>query len=241
MKISVLIPYRGGTDHWRSIFARTQSAWRVAIADQLDLDIEVVVGKQTWGGPMHVARCINDAAARATGDVFVLWGADHWPDIDCMRWLTNIMSSDSTCMWQPLFEHTGIIKRDQTYRLLNGTMFRSSRVRYQTCVPTCVGIFAIRREAFYAVGGEDERFVGWGMEDAALRHVLSAFYGKSKHRRRGAVLNALWHPIQPRADAPALANIEIYHNEYLAHGVDKTELRATIDRARKARERADAR
>ncbi len=235
MKISVLIPYRGLDLHWQHVFTRTQREWRDLKLRNEDLDVEIVVGEQRDPGPMHVARCINDAASRATGDVFVLWGADHWPDMECMRWLVNTMSGDKSRMWQPLFECTGVITRDQTYRLLAGTTFKPSRVRFSVVAPLCVGIFAMRREAFYAVGEEDERFIGWGMEDAALRHTLTAFYGEPPRPQPGSVLRALWHPVQPHDDSYARDNVKIYHNEYLAHGFNKVALQLTIDRARKAR------
>lgn len=200
-----------------------------------DLDVEIVVGQQHTGGPMHVARCVNDAASRATGDVFVLWGADHWPDADCMRWLSNTMSGDPSRVWQPLFECTGVMTRDQTHRLLIGGTFKPSRVRFAVVAPLCVGIFAVRREAFFEVGMEDERFVGWGMEDAALRHTLVAFYGESSPPVKGSVLKALWHPVQPHDDEHAQANVKLYHEEYLARGLDKVALSSTISDARQAR------
>jgi hypothetical protein len=235
MRLSILIPYRGATPHWQQVFARTQREWRDVKLRNEDLDIEIVVGEQHDSGPMHVARCVNDAASRATGDVFVLWGADHWPDPLCMRWLANTMSGNPDRMWQPLFENTGIVARKQTYQLINGESLSERYVKYELMMSLCIGIFAIRREAFFAVGEEDERFIGWGMEDAALRHVLTAFYGESPSAQKGSVLKALWHPLQPRTDRPALNNIEIYHNEYLAHGFDKAALQLTIDRARRVR------
>lgn len=235
MRISVLIPYRGTNPYWEQVFARTQREWRDLLLMNEDIDVEIIIGRQTDDGPMQVARCINDAAARATGDVFVLWGADHWPDVDKLRWLSNTMSGDSSLAWQPLFENTGIIKRDQTYRLINGGPFSQSRVRFRSVVSMCIGIFAVRREVFFSVGGEDERFVGWGMEDAAFRHVLTAFYGVPPPAQKGSVLKALWHVPQSHSDVFAVKNVEIYHSEYLAHGMDKKALQLTLDRARRAR------
>jgi hypothetical protein len=234
VKMSVLIPYRAGSDHWKRVFTRTQQAWHDAIADAPDLDIEIVVGEQTWEGPMQVSRCINQAAAQATGDVFVLWGADHWPDVECLRWASAVIESNDSA-WQPLFAETGIMSYETTRRIVNGATPDSTGTTWSTVVPLCIGIFAVSRDAFFEVGGEDERFVGWGMEDAALRHTLTAFYGESQPVRPGTMLKALWHPVQAHDDTYALGNVVIYHTEYVALDLSREALELTLERARSAR------
>jgi hypothetical protein len=103
----------------------------------------------------------------------------------------------------------------------------------------CIGIFAVRREAFEDVGGEDERFVGWGMEDAALREALDVLHGTPPEGPDyGAVLLSMWHPVQHHDDDNAKRNVEIYTDEYLAAGRDPVAMRAVLDKARDWRSRA---
>lgn len=59
-------------------------------------------------------------------------------------------------------------------------------------LPLCGGMFAIRADAFFHVGGWDERFVGWGGEDDALSVKLQRAHVQAAVQP-GAALH-LWHP-----------------------------------------------
>ena len=56
----------------------------------------------------------------------------------------------------------------------------------------CGGMFAIRADAFYHVGGWDERFVGWGGEDDALS--LKIQRANMQVAALDGVALHLWHP-----------------------------------------------
>lgn len=240
MRISVLVPYNPSSEHWERMLARTQGEWERQIAlDGGDLDIEVVVGVQRTPGAMRVAECVNRAAASAGGDVFALWGADHWPDVRRLRWTAEVMERTGAA-WQPMFAHTAILTRTRTEQILRGEAEATEeRATWSDSVPMCIGIFAVRREAFFDVGGEDERFVGWGMEDAALREALDVLHGTPPEGPDyGAILLSMWHPIQSHDDGNARRNVEIYASEYLAARRDPEKMRAVVDAARDWRLRA---
>jgi hypothetical protein len=65
------------------------------------------------------------------------------------------------------------------------------------------GSIALTREAFFAIGGYDESFVGWGGED-------NEFWERAQTRRVWPYgylpLVHLWHPAQPRKQDPANPN-----------------------------------
>lgn len=234
MRISVLVPYHPSSPHWERMLERTQGEWgRQIVADGGDLDIEVVVGRQRSEGPMRVAECVNRAASIAGGDVFALWGADHWPDVRRLRWTVEVMERTGTA-WQPMFAHTAILTRAATEAILRGEADATEeRATWSDSVPMCMGIFAVRREAFFDVGGEDERFIGWGMEDVALREALDALHGTPPEGPDyGAILLSMWHPVQRHDDENARRNVEIYNDEYLAAAGDPERMRAVIARAR---------
>jgi len=240
MRVSVLVPYNPSSSHWERMLARTQDEWNRQIArDAGDLDIEVVVGVQRTPGAMRVAECVNRAAAVAGGDVFALWGADHWPDVRRLRWTVETMERTGSA-WQPMFQHTAILSRATTELILAGQAEATEeRATWADSVPMCVGILAIGRAAFEDVGGEDERFVGWGMEDAALREALDVLHGTPPEGPDyGAVLLSMWHPVQNHDDGNAKRNVEIYASEYLAAKRDPVAMRAVLDRARDWRLRA---
>ncbi len=232
-RYSILVPYMGKTAHWRRVFAYTQREWQRALQSAPDLDVEIVAYEQRANGPMHVSRCDNRAAARATGDVFVLWGADHLPDVGTLRWL-DMVRTFKWHEWQPLFERTAVYSEQSTARILAGESPDGVDIVFDSVVNLCIGIFAVSRDAFEALGGEDERFTGWGMEDAAFRHALTAFYGEPSAPRPGSVLRSLWHPVQ-RRDRCAAANVTLYHGEYVDKHLDTQALSDTIERARAAR------
>jgi N-terminal domain of galactosyltransferase len=229
MKVSLLIPYNPSSKHWEQLFYRTQEEWVAQRAAADDMDIELCVGAQHGKGAMRVAECVNRAASMATGDIFALWGADHWPDVPRLRWVVEQFEAGAA--WQPMFQHTAIIDRDSTLRILDGEDARSDNVTWSDSVPMCMGIFAVRRDVFEDVGGEDERFVGWGMEDVALREALDTLHGTPGPPEYGSVLLSLWHPIQSHNDLNAQRNVEIYNNEYIAAGGDEAKMRQVLARA----------
>lgn len=67
-------------------------------------------------------------------------------------------------------------------------------------ISLCSGMFMIRREAFFSLGGWDERFVGWGGEDDALSYKVQHARLSCFEADKVPALH-LWHP-RP-ADGPA--------------------------------------
>ncbi|MBF5004250.1 galactosyltransferase-related protein [Diaphorobacter caeni] len=59
-------------------------------------------------------------------------------------------------------------------------------------LPLCGGMFAIRSDAFFHIGGWDERFVGWGGEDDAMSVKLQRAQMQVVVQA-GTALH-LWHP-----------------------------------------------
>lgn len=179
--ISVLVPYRGDGG-WRDrVWNHCKSLWD-------DLPYELVIGEDPGTGPFSVARAFNDAAARATGDVFVLYGADQLPDADRIEWAVAQLT---TRQWAALYANTAGYGEKSTALILAGADPRS--VPLGTPVPFCTGILAVRRDSWIRF---DERFTGWGCEDTAHRMALEALYGMSPEPT--GTLRCLYHPAASR-------------------------------------------
>src|SRR5690606_5301256 len=52
------------------------------------------------------------------------------------------------------------------------------------------GVLVCRVDTYWRLAGQDEQFVGWGMEDTAFAHVAATLVGTARHD--GYVLH-LWH------------------------------------------------
>lgn len=162
--ISVLIPFRG-YGAWRDrVWAHCRKLWAV-------LDVELVVGTDDGVGPFKIAQAFNDAASRATGDVFILYGADHIPDWERITWAAKQLETHE---WCALYANTSGYGEASTNAIFAGAM--PSAVPQGATAPFCTAIIGIRREAWIPY---DERFTGWGCEDSAWRLMLETIYGLS--------------------------------------------------------------
>lgn len=180
-KVSVLVPFRGDGG-WRDIiWAHCERLWSV-------LPYELVVGRCEDGKPFSVAEAFNDAANRATGDIFVLYGADQLPDRDRIEWGIQQLE---THPWCALYAFTAGYGETSTNAILAGAL--PSTVPMGAPAPFCTGILAVRREAWILF---DERFYGWGCEDTAHRLALETIYGLSPQPT--GTLRCLYHPAAPR-------------------------------------------
>lgn len=188
MNVSVLIPWRTDNGHRAAVFQYIRGRWA-------ELPVELVVGADDGDpdAPFNVSRAFNDAAAHATGDVFVLFGADQLPDVDVIAAAAGwALEHDS---WAPLFASTGAYREMDTGLILNGA--DPARYDFAQWAPFCTSILAVTRGAWERVNGMDERFFGWGCEDTALRMALEVLEGPSGFEPTEA-LRCLWHPAASR-------------------------------------------
>lgn len=59
--------------------------------------------------------------------------------------------------------------------------------------PSCGGVFVVDREKYLRYGGDNERFISWGPEDAERIRRMEIL-GESVHWTNGGPLYHLWHP-----------------------------------------------
>jgi len=66
-------------------------------------------------------------------------------------------------------------------------------LEYDHRILSWAGCLVVDRDIYWSVGGSDERFVGWGWEDVALRLSLDNLY--KRHLRCDGDIFHLWHPV----------------------------------------------
>jgi hypothetical protein len=185
MKVSILIPWR--TDHGSraAAFEYLLPRWEATGAD-------VCVGEDDPTGPFNCSRAQNRAFRKAKHDRLLMFGADQIPPIRTE--LLDAMLSLSAEPWIPIMAQTGYYSRESTGRILAGADPFAEPLEYT--LPFCTGVIGVTRHAYESAGGMDERFSGWGYEDAAFRQTLAGLFGAPP--ALGNTLRCLWHETDHR-------------------------------------------
>jgi len=183
--ISILVPYRPDGAHRDNLWTYCQQQWATT-------PYEIVEGHESGAGPFNASQAFNNAASKASGNVFVTFGADHLPNMPA---IDNAAHRATVHGWAPVFTETREYSPEDTYAILHGAN-PYDLPTHQTA-PFCIAIIAVTREAWIPF---DERFNGWGSEDAAWRLALEGIHGEPQPTPAQA-LHALWHPPAPRTHA----------------------------------------
>lgn len=143
-------------------------------------------------GPFSRSRAIN-AAARGTWDVGIVLDADVIADGEQVR--AAIDRATATGRLTLAFERYAALTQKGSDAARRGdTTVRDRNIRFQSMHHES-SIVVVPRAVWDAVGGFDERFVGWGQEDVAFVHAARILTGQIE-RVSGTVWH-LWHPSSP--------------------------------------------
>lgn len=211
MSLAVLVPWHQTPDDTGAHRARV---WNYLRGEWIRAGVHVVAGsdpKAAETGRFSVSRALNNAARHAPDDVtmFALYGADHLPDLEVLRWAVETLERQS---WTPLHRGVHYATAETTERLLAGqTGLGQLEWRFEDAL--CPGVLAVRRGAWEYIGGMDEAFEQYGWEDTALVAVLSAVFPIpiAPH----PPLYELWHPEGHRDLSPANLNRQRFEQHYL--------------------------
>jgi len=214
--ISILVPlHLGGMDEARiKNWIWLQRYWRYAL-----LGAELVIGSDVKGSaaglPFSKSVAVNDAAARAKGDVFLIVDADVYLDAESvLRCAKEIRAARKKKhnLWFVPYRHLYRLTPDATEAVLASDAaiplqvpvpppldWYENKAMFEGTPSSDIGHWygamaqVMSREAFEEVGGWDERFRGWGGEDHAAMVAMDALYGPHKVLP-GQVVH-LWHPM----------------------------------------------
>lgn len=185
MEVVVLVPRR--PDPWRD------RLWRYVRAHLArTVDWEVVEGVSE-DGPFNRSAAIN-AAARRPWRVAVILDADTV--VDGPRLRAGVDAARQGLLVVPHDRFRSLTKRATNEVLRGGLQPEEAPVRWIRA-ETKSSCLCIGRELWEEVGGFDERFRGWGFEDAAFYAACRQLAGV---QRLAGPVHHLWHPRSSEKD-----------------------------------------
>lgn len=133
--------------------------------------------------PFRLARTMNREIAKAAADILILHAADTVTPVSQMEEAVKLAEAEP-----------GLVFAYDRYVRLNedGTVGRTLK---DTPAHACT---AIRRECFLEIGGYDEAYVGWGMEDKDFNRRAEKLWPT---RRVPGYLVHHWHGDRRRDDS----------------------------------------
>lgn len=159
--------------------------------------------------PFSKSMAVNNAAFKATGDVFVIVDADGYISADavlhCVKEIRRARKKGHR-LWFVPYRHFYRLTEWASQLVLNSNPCNP----YQFSTPPpldCIldtsgsqlghwygaGIQIMPREAFEEVGGWDPRFRGWGGEDHAAMRAMDTLYWR--HKTMPTQYLHIWHPM----------------------------------------------
>jgi hypothetical protein len=107
------------------------------------------------------------------------------------------------------------------------------RASFELVRGACSGVYVTTPATWWAHGGQDESFRGWGFEDAAWYLAHETLLGEAPRRHSGRVY-ALHHEAAPREGEQYEANARLM-DEYRAASGDADAMRQLVESAANAR------
>lgn len=202
--ISILVPFEAPRhDRRTKLWHWTRRYWRHRMRDA-----EIIVGRDRHGPPFSKAEAVNDAARRARGDVFIIMDADAYAYDNGIRTAIDRIRAarrEGRREWFVPYRNFYRLTEDATDEVLASSPRRAHRFsrppkdrdiehRHRPKYGHHYGamVLVLPREAFYAVGGMDVRFRGWGSEDVSFLFAVDELW--APHKTIDADVFHLWHP-----------------------------------------------
>ena len=201
--ISLLVPFRSDNGRRAETWNWLERYW----AHELP-GAELVIGTDNHPA-FSKTSAVNQAAAKANGDIFVILDADCYISGDVvLNCAQNIRSEKARghALWYMPYRNFYRLTDTASRVVLNSDPTLPPRffaaapaaIHTQNQLGSVNGhhfgalIQLMPREAFEITGGMDTRFYGWGGEDVAFMHAVDTLYVKHKTSDNGVI--HLWHP-----------------------------------------------
>ena len=237
MNVAILVPLRAGTPERDRLWAFAREWWE---RDQPDWPI--VEGFESGQGPFNRAAAINDAAAKAgEWDVAVVIDADVICNPEAVR--AGVERAAAGGYIVVTHNERVMLSKAGTQKIIDG--YRGpwkEKGMVERSWPDSVSCsVVVPRSVWDAVGGFDERFVGWGFEDTAFTLAVEAVTGQLLGIVHSECFH-LWHTraVDAKRASPTFqANLAL-KERYVEAFTDPDAMRALLDEAKAAAQPADA-
>lgn len=182
MNVSVVFPYRGTTEDRKRAFRYVYDHMESMLPGA-----EIVVADD--GSPTFSrAGSRNKGVREAANDIVVVCDADSIPQERPI--LEAIESAYDNRLHLPYTHFLSLTREHSAKVLKDGARPRASKPQFVS-TNSVGGVLVMTKEAYFAVGGQDEGFEGWGGEDVAFAFACEALLGP--HVRHSGHLYGLWH------------------------------------------------
>lgn len=184
--LSIIVPYRPEPNR-EELWQTTREHLAKAFPDA-----ELVVSGDRGDDPalFNHGQAINMAARRATGDVLLIADADTIPDPPASL-KDAVAATTEDRLWRLPSDYYMLTEQATRCIVAGGVWPVDSYYEWHGRNRSWSGLVIVPIEAFMLVGGYEERFVGWGADDAAMALALTTLWGPVV-RYEGAALH-LWH------------------------------------------------
>lgn len=221
--LSIVVPFRGDGGRRDELWSWCRRRWESIT------DAEIVLGPST-GEVFSRSEACNNGARAASGDVLLFADADHVPT---REWFDDALAHAGTTWSVPgthVFLGKAVSDEWLSYqpdtRLTDLPKVLPPDVEWwgETGVS---GLVMVHRNHYERVGGFDERFDGWGLQDAAFALALGTLVGQ---RRSVSWCAHLWHPhnkAEPTGVGQEYGNWDLIRR-YQDAVDDKTAMRSVI-------------
>jgi GT2 family glycosyltransferase len=203
MSTVILVPRRADND-WRD------KLWNFARKHWEELGFDIVEGDHNEG-PFNRSAAIN-TAARLAGDwdTAIVIDSDVIVNLNVVRDGITVSNEMDRIVFP--FRVRQTLNHGMTSRILsgyNGSWVAGIKGSFHDNLSSCL---VVPRSVWDAVGGFDERFIGWGWEDVAFKIAADTMAGNAM--RLPGDLWHLWHHTSPENNHSSplfLANRDLCH------------------------------
>jgi len=165
----------------------------------------------------HRTKYINELLRMTDADIVVVWDADVILPYSQLRESIDLMMRHQATIVYPYNGKVFMLSRKQsaTFRMYQDLLIiQGEKLKPLMGRTSCGGAYMVDRKKYLALGGDNEKFVGWGPEDAErLRRVQIA--GGIVLWVSSGPLYHLHHERSERLDASFQANLLAMRKEFV--------------------------
>ena len=212
--VAVVIPWRPSPGRDRNLAATLANLQHFGEVD--------VILPDSHADPFSRAGSRNAGVREAKADVLVVLDADAIVEPDPLHAAINAAADGKLHL---PYGECRLLTREGSEAVIAGVAPHLAASWFVN-TQSVGGCAVVTYETWAAVGGWDERFVGWGFEDTAFWAVVDTLFG---HVRHDGTLYDLWHPDSRGIGTPQYAAGKALCDRYTGAQGNRRAMRALIE------------